>query len=138
MFDVADCETSIGEIDRALQTVRMLRLSENAFARDHYGDLAQARDPAGKKLDAYSAGVLTAIVYGNDEDLKVVGVLVYALVVSYIGPGLAALARATRMLRAEFDLELRPYFTLGFCTVQRMVDGEATSPGEFARLLRRI
>ena len=137
MFDAANCRLSIGEIDGALQTVRMLRLSESGYARDHFGDLAQARDPAGKKLDAYSAGVLAALVSDDDHEQRIVGLLIYALVVSYIGPGLAALARATRMLRAESDAQMRPYFALGSCTVQRMVDGEPTSPGEFARLLSR-
>ena len=131
------CQLPLEEIDRALQTAHMLRLSEGAYARDNFGDLLQTRDASGRKLEAYSAGVLTALVYGNDDNQKILGVLMYALVVTYIGPGLDALARATRMLRSESDLQLRTYLTLGFCTVQRMLDDEPTMPGEFARLLHR-
>ena len=137
MFEDTDSRLSIGEIDRALQTAHLLRLSEHGHARDRFGDLAQARDPAGRKLDAYCSGVLTALVYGKEGYKEVVGVLIYALVVSYLGPGLNAIARAARMLRAESDPQTRPFFTLGFCTVERMIGGEPTCPGEFARLLAR-
>lgn len=136
MFDVAACEWSISEIDRALQTARMLRLSEGGYARDHFGNLMQGDNASAEKLDAYAAGVLTALVNNDGNDADAIGLLIYVFAVSDVGPGLPALAKASRMLRSESDDQLRAYFALGFRTVCRMVGGAPTSPGEFAKLLR--
>ena len=126
---------SIGQIDKALQTAQMLRLSEGGFARDNHGNLMQQRDAAAEKLDAYAAGVLAALSQDTELERDLFCLLVYAFAVCDLGPGLAALAKTRRMLGCNTDVNLRRYFLLGARTVRRMFAGSPTAPGEFARLL---
>jgi hypothetical protein len=126
---------SICQIDKVLQTAQMLRLSEGGFARDNHGNLMQNRDAAAEKLDAYAAGVLAALSKDTELDRDAFSLLVYALAICDLGPGLAALAKTRRMLGCNADLILRRYFLLGARTVRSMLEGSATTPGEFARLL---
>jgi hypothetical protein len=127
---------SLDEIDKALQTAQMLRLSEGGFARDNFGNLMQRCEQAAEKLDAYAAGVLAALSRGADISQETFGLLAYSFAICDVGPGLAALAKTERMLQCSSVAELRRYFLLGSRTVRRMLEGAATTPGEFARLLQ--
>jgi hypothetical protein len=127
---------SIEEIDRALQTARLLRLSEGGFARDNFGNLMQTAGAAAEKLDAYAAGVLAALCANSPDYPDTFGLLVYAFAVCDVGPGLAALAKTERMLACGSDSELNAYFVLGSRTVRQMLEGSSRPPGEFARLLQ--
>jgi len=128
-------QVSIGQIDKALQTAQMLRLSEGGFARDNHGNLMQKRDAAAEKLDAYAAGVLAGLTDDTGLDRDAFRLLIYAFAICDLGPGLAALAKTRRMLGCNADAKLRRYFLLGARTVHRMLEGSPTTPGEFARLL---
>jgi hypothetical protein len=127
--------TDITRLDSLLQAAQLYRLSEQGRARDVYGGLAEQADADGRKLNAFTVGVLDGLLTSHDAHTSLLPVLVYALVVSEHGPGERAVDAAKHMLALERYAELRTYITLGRHTVIRAFAGEPAEPGAYAELL---
>ena len=128
---------TIGELDQAVQTAQLLKLSEGGFARDRFGNLLEQKDESRDKLDSYVIGVLDQLCRARASKACILPLIVFALAISDFGPGLAALNKAQRMIDSMSNQNYLRYVDLGRRSVRQMFHGPATAPGEFARLLSK-
>ena len=124
----------ITEVDQMLRAAQLLRQSEQARALDRGGVLAGRLDPDGKKLDAYSLGLLDGVRMVAGGEIGVLTLLAYLLMLCEMGPGRAREA-AERILSLEEHEDLRSYVDRGRQTVFDVVMGVEYGPGRFALLL---
>ncbi len=124
----------ITEVDQMLHAAQLLRQSEQARALDRGGVLASRLDPDGKKLDAYSLGLLDGVRMVAGGEIGVLTLLAYLLMLCEMGPGRAREA-AERILSLEDHEDLRSYVDRGRQTVFDVVMGVENGPGRFALLL---
>ena len=124
----------ITEVDQMLRAAQLLRQSEQARALDRGGVLAGRLDPDGKKLDAYSLGLLDGVRMVAGGEIGVLTLLAYLLMLCEMGPGRAREA-AERILSLEEHEDLRSYVDRGRQTVFDGVMGVEHGPGRFALLL---
>ena len=124
----------ITEVDQMLRAAQLLRQSEQARALDRGGVLAGRLDPDGKKLDAYSLGLLDGVRMVAGGEIGVLTLLASLLMLCEMGPGRAREA-AERILSLEEHEDLRSYVDRGRQTVFDVVMGVENGPGRFALLL---
>ena len=124
----------IMEVDRMLRAAQLLRQSEQARVRDLGGALLGRLDPDGKKLDAYSLGLLDGVRTIAGGDIGILRLLAYLLMLCEIGPDLAPQA-AERILSLEQYDDLHGYVDRGRQMVLDIFMGEKNGPARFELLL---
>lgn len=124
----------IMEVDQMLRAAQLLRQNEKARVRDLGGALLGRLDPDGKKLDAYSLGLLDGVRTIAGGDIGILRLLAYLLMLCEIGPDLAPQA-AERILSLEQYDDLHGYVDRGRQMVFDIFMGEKNGPARFELLL---
>jgi hypothetical protein len=122
-------------LDSLLQAALLLRLREHGCARDYYYDLVTTMDADSGRIDAFSFGVLDALVRANLTGDGSLPLLLYLMKLDEHGPGAGTVDSAeVAMQNAQRDSHRR-YVELGRRTAVHALEGGTPSPGGYAELL---
>lgn len=122
-------------MDSLLQAALLLRLSAQGRARDYYYELAEKIDADGDRIDAFSFGILDALLRAHGAGLDTLPLLLYLLKLSEHGPGTTTVEAAEHALSLGQSPKMRRYVELGRCTAVQILDGVPPRPGGYAELL---